>query len=72
MYLVPVEKYRPPAEVVRHHTEWIKMRTKHRVAELRRNALTKEIGDYMKEILPAATNPQPPQPIQSCLNFSKI
>ena len=64
MYLVPVEKYRPPAEIVRHqkhpHTEWIKLRTKHREAELRRNALTKEIGDYMKEILPAAKNPQTP------------
>ena len=38
------------------HTEWIKLRTKLREAELRRNARTKEIDDYMKQILPAAKN----------------
>ena len=43
------------------HTEWIKLRTKHREAELRRNARTKEIADYMKQILHAGTNPQTPE-----------
>jgi hypothetical protein len=64
MYLVTAEKYRPPAKRGRRrtklntHTEWIKLRTKHREVELRRNVRTKEIADYMKKILPAATNPQ--------------
>jgi len=62
MYLVPAGKYRPPAKKGRRrqdqHAEWIKLRTKHRDAGLRRNARTKEIADYMKQILPAATNPQ--------------
>jgi len=39
---------------------WIKQRNKHREAELRRNARTKEIADYMKEMKPAVTNPQHP------------
>ena len=39
------------------HTEWIKLRTKHREAELQCNARTKEIADYMKQIMPAATIP---------------
>jgi len=47
----------------------IKQRTKHREAELRRNARTKEIADYMKQIMPAATISQPPQLIQSCTNL---
>ena len=73
MYLVPAEQYhhphtkreRPPRRrrtKLHPHTEWIKLRTKHREAELRRNARTKEIADYMKQILPAATNPQTPSP----------
>jgi hypothetical protein len=44
------------------HTEWIKLRTKHREVELRRNAGTTEIADYVKQILPAETNPQTPTP----------
>ena len=69
MYLVPAEEYHTPAKKGRpprrrtkqhHHTEWIMLRTKHREAELRRNARTKEIADYMKQILPAVTNPQTP------------
>jgi len=70
MYLVPADEYhphtkrgRPPRgrRTKQHpHTEWIKLRTKHREAELRRNSRTKEIADYMKQILPAATNPQTP------------
>jgi len=36
----------------------IKLRTKHREADLRRNTRTKEIADYIIQILPAATNPQ--------------
>jgi len=42
------------------HTEWIKLRTKHREAELRRNGRTKKIADYMKQIMYAATIPPPP------------
>jgi len=61
-YLVPAEKYRPLSKKVRHRqhpqTEWIKVRTKQREAELRRNAQTKEIADCMKQILSSATNPQ--------------
>ena len=70
MYLVPADEYHPPTKRGRHtssrrtkqhtHTEWIKLRTKHRLAELRRNARTKEIADYMKQILPAASNPKTP------------
>jgi len=71
MYLVPVEqchhthtkRERHPSRrrtKQHHHTEWIKLRTKHRVAELWRNARTKEIANYSKQILPAATNPQTP------------
>ena len=73
MYLVPVEqchhthtkRERHPSRrrtKQHHHTEWIKLRTKHRDADLRRNARTKEIADYMKQILPAARNPQTPNP----------
>ena len=80
MYLVPAEEYRssPPAKKGRParrrtkqhpHTDWIQLCTKHREAELRRNAWTKEIADYMKQIMPAATISQPPQLIQSCLNL---
>jgi len=62
MDLIPTEEYRSPAKKCRRrqhtHTEWIKLRTKRREAELRRIARTKEIADYMKEILPAATNTQ--------------
>ena len=66
MYLVPAEEYHPHTKRGRRrtyqhpHTEWIKLRTKHREAELRRNARTKESADYMKQILPSATNPQIP------------
>ena len=67
MYLVPADEYHPHTKRGRRrctklhpHNEWIKLRTKHREAELRRNARTKEIADYMKQILPAATNPQTP------------
>ena len=69
MYLVPSEEYhhtkrgRPPRHrhTKRHaHTEWIKLRIKHREAQLRRNARTKNIAHYMKQILPVATNPQTP------------
>jgi len=42
------------------HTEWTKLRTKHHEAELQRNARTKEIADFMKQIMPAAPIPQPP------------
>ena len=42
------------------HTKWIKLRTKYPEAELWRNARTKEIGDYMKQIMPAATNQPSP------------
>ena len=62
MYLVPAEEYHPHTKRGRpprrrrtkqhHNSEWIKLRTKHREAELRRNARTKEIADYMKQILP--------------------
>jgi len=69
MYLVPAEEYHPHTKRGRRrrtnqhpHTEWIKLRTKHRVAELRRNARTNKIADYMKQILPAATNTQTPTP----------
>ena len=71
MYLVPVEEYHPtpPAKKVRPphrstkqqpHTEWIKLRSKHREAELQRNARTNEIAYYMKQIMPAATISQHP------------
>jgi len=72
MYLVPAEEYhphtnrgRPPRRRCtkqRTHTESINLRTKHREAELRRNAGTTAIADYVKQILPAATNPQTPTP----------
>jgi len=69
MYLVPADEYHPHTKRGRRrrtkhhpHTEWIKLRTKHREAELRRNARTKEIADYMKQILPAATKPRTPTP----------
>jgi hypothetical protein len=68
MYLVPAEEYHTHTKSWRQlcsrrtkqnpHTEWIMLRTKHREDELRRNARTNEIADYMKQILPAATNPQ--------------
>ena len=67
IYLVPAEEYHPHTKrgrssrrrTMEHpHTEWIKLGTKLREAELRRNARTKEIADFMKEILPAATYPQ--------------
>jgi len=68
MYLVPAEEYHPHTKRGRiprrrrtkqhAHTEWIKLRIKHREAELRRNARTKENADYMKQILPAAINPE--------------
>jgi hypothetical protein len=71
MYLVPAEEYHHCHTKRRRssrrrrtkqhlHNEWIRLRTKHREAELRRNARTKEIADYMKQILPDATNPQNP------------
>jgi len=70
MYLVHAEEYHPHTKrghlprrrrtKQHHHTEWINLHTKHRETELRRNARTKEIADYMKQILPAATNPQTP------------
>jgi len=69
MYLLPAEEYHSHTKrgcssrrrtKQQPHTEWIKLRTKPREVELRRNARTKEIADYMKQILPAATNPQTP------------
>ena len=70
MYLFPADEYHPPTKRGRPprrrrtkqhpHTEWINLHTKHREAELRRNARTKEIADYMKQILPAATKHQTP------------
>ena len=70
MYLVPADEYHPHTKRGRPprrrptkphpHTEWIKLRTNHREAELQRNARTKEIADYMKQILPAAKIPQTP------------
>jgi len=55
----PFSRSRRPAK--QHpHTEWIKLRTKHREAVVRRNARTKEIADYIKQIMPTATNPQSP------------
>jgi len=70
MYLVPAEEYHPHTKRGRiprrrrtkQHppTVWIKLRTKHREADLRRNVRTKEIADYMKQIQPAATNPETP------------
>ena len=69
IYLVPAEEYHPHTKrgrssrrrTMEHpHTEWIKLGTKLREAELRRNARTKVIAEYMKQILPAATNPQTP------------
>jgi len=42
--------------------QWIKLRTKHREAELRRNARTKAVADYMKQIIPAAAIPSSPSP----------
>ena len=69
MYLLPAEEYHSHTKRGRSsrrrtkqqpHTEWIKLRTKPREVELRRNARTKEIADYIKQILIAATNPQTP------------
>jgi len=74
MYFVQAEEYHPSPPPAKkgfslfhhrtiehhHHTEWIKLRTKHREAELQRNAWTKEIVDYMKQIMTAATISQPP------------
>jgi len=76
IYLVPAKEYHPsppPAKKGRSsrrrrptkhhpHTERIKLRTKHREAELQRNARIKEIADYMKQIMPAATISQPITP----------
>ena len=50
------------------HNELMKLCTKHREAELRRNARTKEIADYMKQIMPTATIPPSPPLTYSCLN----
>ena len=47
------------------HTERIKLRTKHREAELRRNVRTNEVTDYMKQIMPSAAIP--PSPVQPLL-----
>ena len=64
MYIVPAEEYNPHTKRGHRRTlqhrqpEWINLRTKHREAEMRRNARTQEIADYMKQILPTATNPQ--------------
>ena len=41
---------------------WIKLRTRYREVELRHNARTKEVDDYMKQIMPAAAIPTSPQP----------
>jgi hypothetical protein len=66
MYLVPAEEYHPsakkgPRRTKQHtHIEWIKLHTKHREAELRRNARTMQIADYMKQILHVVTISQPP------------
>jgi len=53
MFLVLAEEYHPPAKKGRHrqhpHTEWINLRNKHRDAELRRNARTKETADYINK-----------------------
>ena len=72
MYLVPAEDKRPSPALRVHqrplpwkrwhtkqhpHTELIKLRTKHCEAELPRNAWTKEVADYIKQIVPSATNP---------------
>jgi len=78
MYLVPAEKYRSPAKRRRcrtklhPHTEWIKLRTKHREAELQRNARTEEIADYMQQILPAATISQLPTADKELPKLKKI
>ena len=64
MYLVPADELHPHAKkgsrrTKQHpHTDRIKLRTKHREAEPRLNARTKDIADCMKQIQPAATNPQ--------------
>ena len=77
LYLVPTEDYqssspkrgrkRPPCRrpPQRTSTEWIKLRTKHREAALRRNARTMEVADYMKQMSTAAIplSPSPPPPI---------
>ena len=69
MYLVPAEEYHAspsPAKRGRPssrsrpkknhpNNEWIKLRTKHREAELQRNAQTKEIANCMKQIMSAVT-----------------
>jgi len=57
---IPRRRRRQRTTKQQPHTEWIKLRTKHREAGLRRNARTKEIADYMKQIMPAATNPPSP------------
>ena len=77
LYLVPAEDYRPsPPRIGRKrprrrsqrpkklhsHIEWFKLRTKHREAELRRNALTKEVADYMKQIMPTNAIPHSRSP----------
>ena len=84
MYLVPAEVYHPLDASCRGrappspppnpqssnlHTDWINLRTKHREAELQRNARTKAIADFMKQIMPAATISQAPHLIRSCLNL---
>jgi len=67
MYLVLAEEYHPHTKRERSprrsskqhpHTEWNRLCTKHREAGLHRNTRTKEIADYMKQILPTAKNPQ--------------
>jgi hypothetical protein len=40
----------PTAQKFPTCAEWIKLRTKHGEAELRRNARTKDVADYMKQI----------------------
>ena len=61
MYLVPAEEYRNQAKRGRRrtkqhpHTEWINLRSKHRCDDLQRKAQTKDIADYMIQIMPVAT-----------------
>jgi hypothetical protein len=67
----PLPRRRRQRPTLQHpHTEWIKLRTKHPEAQLRRNARSNEVADYMKQRMPAATislSPSPP-PTYSCLN----
>ena len=46
----PFPRRRRQRPTLQHpHTEWIKLRTKHREAQLRRNARSNEVADYMKQ-----------------------